>query len=223
MGIRQPFGRQIQTQHNHSPPSPIKQLYSSLGSTIKHRMKGEFRAGRLIRVTALPAPLYPGPREPARARGSGLGQPTAATDARRSHALTAGTLSPSCALATSGGRAVLSLVPGAVPGAAGQPDLPPDWALRQAGPEPGHRSSAVREAVRPARTVVPADRPAGSGRPSGRDPRSGPDSRRRAVWDRRTVAARTGDQAQAVGPRGGPRGAVRVRPGSARRSTDDRS
>jgi hypothetical protein len=48
-----PFGRKIQTQHNHSPPSRIMPHYSSLSSTNKHRMKGEFRAGRLIRFTGL--------------------------------------------------------------------------------------------------------------------------------------------------------------------------
>jgi hypothetical protein len=44
--VRRPFGRQIQTKHNHSPPRRINQLYSSLSGTIKHRMEGDFRAGR---------------------------------------------------------------------------------------------------------------------------------------------------------------------------------
>ena len=205
----------IQIQHNHSLPSRIRQLYSSLDSTIKHRMKGDFRAGRLMRVTALLASLYPGRRrEPSRAGQPGRWRrvpiPTGHGN-RRSHA--PGGHADPAPWRCPAGSAVLSLVLDIASGtAAGNRacSLTARCARRAA---PGGRAGAARgrsgprgpwsprfaQRVRPSR----AGAVAGPGRTPGRAVRAG-----------RPASARTG-----TGQVPAPRRTGRDRPDSVRRST----
>jgi hypothetical protein len=187
VATRRPFGHQIQTQHNHSPPSRIRQLYSNPGSTIKHRMEGEFRLGRLVRCGA-PGSLASS--RPLPGAGGGPGRPTAVGHRDRPEPPPAEHAGPSCAPATSGGCGVLSVVPGGASGG-GQRGLLPDGALRQTPSGPA-RSSSDRAAL------GPAVRSAGSGRLGGR----GPGQTHGTCRSGRSVTARTGDQAPVAGPRG---------------------
>ena len=167
-----PFGRQIQTQHNHSPLSPIRQLYSSLSNTIQAPNGGDSRAGRLTRDGAPGIALSrppPGARAGAGVRGvwsrptdDGAAQGTAVGHGDRPQPPAGRARRSRAPWRCQAGSAVPSLVLGAV---SSEPGLLPDGALRRAARRPG-RPLRRWGTVRSARPVVrPRGASGGSDRP----------------------------------------------------------